>query len=55
MLDLSPAQIHLWQYALGEPPAPAHLAYAMTLLSDAEKAKQLIEVCCDASGPAHSP
>ena len=37
MLDLSPAQIHLWQYALGEPPAPGHLAYAMTLLSDAEK------------------
>ena len=37
MLDLSPAQIHLWQYALGKPPAPEHLAYAMTLLSDAEK------------------
>ena len=37
MLDLSPAEIHLWQYAIGQPPAAQHLAYAMTLLSGAEK------------------
>jgi 4'-phosphopantetheinyl transferase len=39
MLHLSPAQIHLWQYAIGKPPVAQHLAYAMTLLSDAEKRK----------------
>jgi 4'-phosphopantetheinyl transferase len=37
MRELSPAQIHLWHYAIGEPPVAQHLAYAMTLLSDAEK------------------
>lgn len=37
MLDLSPAEIHLWQYAIGEAPVAPHLAYAMTLLSRAEK------------------
>lgn len=37
MRDLRPAQIHLWTYAIGEPPAAQHLAYGMTLLSDAEK------------------
>ena len=37
MRELSPAQLHLWHYAIGEPPVTQHLAYAMTLLSDAEK------------------
>jgi 4'-phosphopantetheinyl transferase len=37
MLDLDPTQIHLWQYPIGKTPVAEHLAYAMTLLSDAEK------------------
>lgn len=37
MLDLGPAQIHLWQYAIGKTPVDEDLAYAMTLLSDAER------------------
>ena len=37
MRELNPAQIHLWNYAIGEPPAGQHLVYGMTLLSDAEK------------------
>jgi 4'-phosphopantetheinyl transferase len=37
MRDLGPTQIHLWQYAIGKTPVAEHLAYAMTLLSDAEK------------------
>jgi 4'-phosphopantetheinyl transferase len=37
MRELGPSQIHLWQYPIGDPPDPQHLAHARTLLSDAEK------------------
>src|ERR1700730_11780446 len=40
MLALGPTQIHLWQYPIGKEPVGEHLAYAMTLLSDAETAKR---------------
>jgi 4'-phosphopantetheinyl transferase len=39
MRELGPAQIHLWQYAIGQPPVAQHLTYGTTLLSDAEKQK----------------
>jgi 4'-phosphopantetheinyl transferase len=39
MRDLGPAQIHLWQYPIGQPPIAQHVAHAMTLLSDAEKCR----------------
>jgi len=37
MRELGPSQIHLWQYAIGDPPDAQHLAHAMTLLSDQEE------------------
>src|SRR4051794_8862515 len=40
MLDLGPTQIHLWQYPIGKTPVAEHLAYAMTLLSHAEKQRR---------------
>jgi 4'-phosphopantetheinyl transferase len=39
MLDLGPTQLHLWQYPIGTTPVAGHLAYAMTLLSDAERVR----------------
>jgi 4'-phosphopantetheinyl transferase len=39
MRELAPAQIHLWQYAIGQPGNARHLNRAMSLLSDPEKTK----------------
>jgi 4'-phosphopantetheinyl transferase len=40
MRELGPSQIHLWQYPIGDPPDPQHLALATALLSDAEKQRR---------------
>jgi 4'-phosphopantetheinyl transferase len=36
MRELGPADLHLWQYSIANPPDPGHLAHAITLLSGAE-------------------